>query len=320
MSKELNLLSRTQMSGHFTMTVHGGRRGTMVLAEFDNLITDAGLNDIFANSGGTGCNRCQLGTGAAAPATSDTALQIAGPATTTVQRAWSTSPTYTAGPPDYSSDYVTMRFAAGSVTGTWSEVGMSRNTGAFVLFSRALIVNGGGSPTPITVLADESLDVTYTVRMYPATADVTGNVDISGTNYSYTLRPASVNGPAWGPNRVAATASAYAGRTQANTGNITVYDGGIGARTGVPSGSSTANTVDYTAAAYSNNSMQRTFEMKFGLTTHNLAGGIKSILFYPQNAGGNIGLEHQIEFTPKIPKDNTKILRLNFTASFARRP
>ena len=66
--------------------------------------------------------------------------------------------------------------------------------------------------------------------------------------------------------------------------------------------------------------MQRGFEAKLELNTHNVAGGIKSIGGSPRSGSGAIGLTFQIEFTPKIPKDNTKILRLNFTASFARRP
>lgn len=318
MSKELNLLSRTQMSGHFTMTVHGGRRGTMVLAEFDNLITDAGLNDLFATASGNGLDRCQLGTGVAVPTAADAALAIPGPATTTTSRSWtySGSVPYVAGPPDYTSDYGTLRFAAGAATGTWTEVGMTRNSAPYTLWSRALIVDGGGSPTSVTVLADESLDVTYTLRVYPQNGDVTGNVDISGTNYSYVMRPASV--ASWRPYILAA--DRYAGRTATGQGNMVAFNGGLGARTGNPSGSSAPGAVDLTAAAYVNNSLQRSFEMKFNLTTHNVAGGIKSLLFNPISGGGNGGFEHQIEFTPKIPKDNTKILRLNFTASFARRP
>lgn len=319
MSKELNLLSRTQMSGHFTMTVHGGRRGTLVLAEFDNLITDAGLNDVFASVGGN-VYRCQLGTGVAAPTAADVALANPGPSSTTTQRGWTFSGnvSYVAGPPDYTSDYVTLRFAAGAATGTWTEVGMTRHTAPYTLWSRALIVDGGGSPTSVTVLADESLDVTYTLRVYPQAGDVTGNVDISGTNHSYVMRPSDV--ASWKPYQICAGVYGYAGRTATGQGNWSAYTGGIGLRTGYPSGTASAGAVDVTAAAYVGNSLQRTFELKYGLGTHNPAGGIKSLVFAPYSSSGSAGLSHQIEFTPAIPKDNTKILRLNFTASFARRP
>ena len=313
-------LELPRIAGHFTMTVHGGRRGRMVLAEFDNLITDSGLNDIFASTTGSGATRCQLGTGTAAPTAADNALSVPGPVTTTIQRAWSTSPTYTAGPPDYTSDYTTMRFNTGVATGTWTEVAMTRNSPT-TFFSRALILNGVGAPVPISVLADETLDVTYTLRVYPPTADVTGSISLGGSSYDYIIRPSQVNSAQWGPNRVASFAG-YAGRTvSAGSGpSVVWYDGAISARTSTPSGTSAGAQLKQTASAYSNNSMQRTTELEFGLSDGNIAGGIKSILFNLQSTSGNSGLQYQMEFTPKVPKDNTKVLRLSFTSSFARRP
>lgn len=309
-----------QLSGHFTLTVHGGQRGRMVLAEFDNLITNSGLNDIFASTSGTGASRAQLGTGTAAPNATDTALGVAGPATTTIQRSWSVSPTYVAGPPDYSSDYITLRFAAGTATGTWTEVGMTRNVSPFTLFSRALILDGSGNPTSITVLSDESLDVTYTLRVYPPSDDVTGVVNLEGVDYSYILRPARVTYADWGPTQVVAIYG-YAGRTTTSDLYMSVFDGAIGARTAsTPSGAYVNANAGLTPSAYSNNSYQRTFELKLDLTKGNIAGGIKSLLFNPVSSSGNGGPSYQLEFTPKVPKTSSKILRLNFTAGLARRP
>lgn len=316
----MNAMQST-ISGHFTLTVHGGRRGRMVLAEFDNLITDAGLNDIFASTSGSGCSRAVLGTGTTAPAVTDNALAVPGPATTTTQRGWSTtSPTYTAGPPDYTSDYTTLRFAVGVATGTWTEVGMTRDISPFILFSRALIVDSGGSPTSITVLADETLDVTYTMRVYPPTDDVLGSVTLEGTSHDFIIRPHQANAANWTAYRAVVVAG-YAGRTATGALNTGIYDGAIGSRTAIgPSGASSSASVDLTASAYSSGSFQRSFEVKWDLNRANIAGGIKSMTITPKSASDYPGLGYQIEFTPKIPKTNTKILRLNFTAGFARRP
>lgn len=307
-----------RLTGRFQMVVSGGRRGRMVLAEFDNIITDTGLNDIFASTAGDGANRCQLGTGTATPTAADAALAVPGPVSTTIQRNWGNeAPSYVAGPPDYSSDFVTIRFSTGVATGTWTEVAMTRDSPT-TFFSRALILDGGGSPTSITVLSDEQLDVTYTGRVYPPTADVTGNINLGLSSHDYVIRPARVNSSSWGPFKVF-RGRAYAGYTGAGL-TMSLYDGTIGARTSSPSGVATTHTYTQTAAAYSNNSMQREFEVKFDLNQGNVAGGgIRSMRFDPRYTGPNAGLEYQVEFTPKINKDATKVLRLNFVAAFARR-
>ncbi len=316
-------LQLPRLAGRFTMTVSGGRRGSVVLADFENIITDTGLNDIFASSAGNGAARCQLGTGTATPTASDAALAVPGPASTTVQRLWGAElASYVAGPPDYVSDFITIRFPTGTATGTWTEVAMTRSSPT-TFFSRALIVDGGGSPTPITVLSDEQLDVTYTGRVYPPASDVTGTINLGLSTHDYIIRPSLVNnGASWAPNCVFYSRT-YAGFSGAVTSGITLFDGTIGARTASPSGASTTHSYTQTPAAYSNNSMQREFEIRFDLNQGNVAGGgIRSMRFNPRYAGSGgatPGLEYQVEFTPKIAKDNTKVLRLNFVAAFARR-
>src|SRR5690606_8917143 len=88
----------------------------------------------------------------------------------------------------------TFRFAAGVATGNLSEVGISwLTTGA--LFSRALILDSGGLPTTITVLADEVVDVTYEFRIMAKTDDETGSVTFTGSiggTYDWTMRSVSV--------------------------------------------------------------------------------------------------------------------------------
>lgn len=69
------------LTGHFKMTVGGGKRGRVVLAEFDNLILDAGLNRL-----GTGAiaTHIQVGTGSSTPTVSQTALDAFVAQTSTV--------------------------------------------------------------------------------------------------------------------------------------------------------------------------------------------------------------------------------------------
>ena len=59
----------------------------------------------------------------------------------------------------------TWRFAVGTATGNLSEVGLG--WGNANLWNRALIKDVNGSPTTITVLADEYVDVVSEVRVYP---------------------------------------------------------------------------------------------------------------------------------------------------------
>lgn len=309
---------RSLVRGRFTMTVSGGRRGTMVLAEFDNLITNSGLNDIFTGTGGgSGASRCQLGTGIAVPAVTDSALHIPGPASTTTQVSFINS-SYTPGPPDYASSFITIRFSAGVATGTWTEVGMTRNLTPFTLFSRALIVDGGGSPVPITVLSDETLDVTYTVRIYPPASDIAGSINLGPSTHDYVIRPAATDG-GWLPWAVVGSAQ-FAGYSGNSGPAMIAYTGALGSRTAYPSGTNTSFTPTVTAAAYSNNSYQRSSEYSIALNQGNLAGGVRTLLVPLATLNGTPAANYQVEFTPNIAKDATKVLRLNFTASVARRP
>lgn len=302
-------------AGHFTMTVSGGKRGTKVLAEFDNMILDSGLN-YLAGGSRNAVSYCTVGTGTTAVAASQTALVNAIANTGTVQRAF-LGGTYVAGPPAYKTDYITFRFATGVAAGNLTEVGVGWNsTGS--LFSRALILDGGGAPTTITVLSDETLDVTYTLRCY-APSDVTGIVNLGGVNYNYTIRGAQMSSGGtgtWNPGDV----QNY-GFCNATDAFVETFTGSISATPGgVPSGTSWGGTVVTAPSAYVNNSMQRSVQYRLDLNDGNLGGGFKSMNLRCKGVGGQSTHAFQIEFSPNVPKDNTKVLRLNMTFSVARAP
>lgn len=269
---------------------------------FPNLITNQGLDRIGANADWLAA--CQVGSGNAVPQVTDTGLQARVGGSNNI---FGSSASAQASAPYYGARTNTYRFSAGTATGNLSEVGVGWSTTGSTLFSRALILDGIGNPTTITVLSDEVLDVTYQFRIYPPTADVIGSRIISGVSYNYTLRAAQVTAAStWSP---APQGSSAAGST--GTGLI-VYSGDIGAITSFPSGSS-STTASVSSASYSSNSLERSFTGSFGLTQGNVTGGVKSAL-----AVSDIS-RYQCQFDPVIPKDSTKTLTLTFKHSWARK-
>lgn len=270
---------------------------------FKNLILDAGLNRL--GSGGA-ISGCAVGTNSTAPATTQTAL-VARAAWTTTRQANTTSAAAT--PPYYYQLSHTYRFAIGALNGNFSEVGVGWAQDS--LFSRALIVDGGGTPTPITVLSDEQLDVTYRLRMYHPTADWGGTYTIGGASYTVLGRAMGVTNNYWNntgdPSSVAVTA------VFRNTDGA-AFSGGIAAVTATSQSGSYAGGSDIsTHEAYSNNSYSRTSTLGWGLNNGNSAT-FKGFTVYGV-AGGS-----QYEFTPAIPKDNTKTLTFRLSCTWARRP
>lgn len=300
-----------QVCGYFTLEAKKlAPDGTVISSRtlagpFPNIITDQGL-DRMGDNGGWMTN-CQVGSGNAAPSATDTSLEtwVAG-----VGSIFSnTSSTQTTSSPYYARQVNVYRFGTGAAAGNLSEVGVGWGTSGSTLYSRALILDGGGSPTTITVLSDEVLDVTYEWRVYPPMTDATGSISISGVSYDYTLRAAATSiykgpGPGWGVASPGGSDSGYS-----NFGN-TAYTGAIGAITGTPSGA-TGNAPARTDLSYTSSSLYRDVQHVYGLTTVTVS--IRSLTF---SFGWN---SYQIEFDPVIPKTNANQLTLVFRHSWARR-
>lgn len=266
---------------------------------FSNLILDAGLNRLGS---GTWRGYAHIGTGTAAPAVGDTTLANFAAATGVEQTISSSN----SGSPDYYTTFtVVYRFAAGALNGNYTEVGVGWTNS--LLFSRALIVDGGGSPTSITVTSAEYLDVYYRLRMVPDLSDSTYGTTIGGVSYTVTRRASSVsNYLDWQPSSGPWCPATSGGTT------VIAYNGTLGPVTGFPSGSSAQIFTDASLNAYSNNSYTRTGSLSFGLGDLNVSGGIKSIMV--SDTPGS----WQHEFNNVIPKDSTKVMSLNFTMSWGR--
>lgn len=297
-------LVRPRLAGHFRLTAHKLDGSSRLVAEFENLILTAGLNRM-----GTGLigSHCQVGTGSTAPAITDTALQSILVASSTIQ---ASTFGYNPSSPYYSYATRTYRFGIGVAAGNLSEVGIGWAASGS-LFSRALILDGEGDPTPITILGDEILDVQYELRIYPPETDVTGTVSVGGDDYDYVIRAASVTSTSWNQFGVSQllSSSAVVGSPSLQS---RFYEGAIGAITGTPSGTSGVNQTA-ASATYGNNSMYRDVTMSATIDQGNFPTGIGAA-----SLGTTAGV-YQIGFTPKLTKNNTKTLSLTMRVAWARK-
>ncbi len=224
---------KQKIAGHFILETRGPDGELRNRLEFDNLITDTGLDHIYncptvAYGFGYYCNNVCVGTGNAAPANTDTSLSNF-LASTGVYDA-SMTRTYVAGPPTYWKATQVYTFGTGVAAGNLTEIGTYPTNGsASLLFSPALIVDGGGAPTTLVVEADEILTVTYELRVYIDTADVIGTFVSGGVTYDTVLRPADIDS-------VPSIGNRLANSSDGSLFAINIFDGVLGTITTTPNG------------------------------------------------------------------------------------
>lgn len=276
---------------------------------FDNIILDSGLN-----RWGTGAiiAGAAIGTGTSAPAASDTALQ------TQIHYTTGTGTGHLSVSAAGSSPYnntitVVYRTVLGQLNGNYTEVGVGWASGS--MFSRALVLDGGGSPTSISVSSTEQLDIVYQLSIYPPLTDTSNVVTISGVDYTVTGRASGVNqtsgAGSWAPaNCVSSPVGATSILTWSNA-----WSGAIGAITSTPSGTSDNSGTSALIGSYSNNSLTRTVRHTYALNDGNISGNpIRCVRTLWSMCS------FQYEYSPTIPKNNTKTLTLDFSVTWARRP
>lgn len=292
------------LRGIFNLKFTNVKTGQVRELEFTNLILNSGLDRMAVGAFITGC---VLGSASSTPVVTDTSItSILGSSTTLQASGVGTANTSTT--PYWCSYYWTYRFIEGVATGNISQVAMAFGTvsAGTTLFSLALVKDSGGNPITITKLADEVLDVTYTLQLYCPSTDVTGTVSISGVSYNYTARPA--NATSWAANT---NFGAYI--------ISTAHTGVLGTQLTSPSGSS-VGTGTITASAYTTGNYYRDVAYFWDLNNGNHASGIRSIYV---GAGGSGTIRWQIEYSAvsgatTIPKDATKRLTLNVRFSWGR--
>ena len=267
---------------------------------FDNLITNNGLD--LMNDGGY-LNECAVGTDSTTPDFTDTSLgsQVASTtqSTRTKGKQITTSPFYTF-------MIKTFEFAEGAAAGNLAEVGVGNST--VNLFSRALIKDGSGNPTTITVLSDEFLRVEYEFRAEIPETDTTGTFDIDGTTYTWTGRAGEIDNR-WDLGASSTEEWAISSSTFDNR----AYEGDIGSLTTTPSGSSeeagSVNVLTYNAGDNKSSAV-----ITYGPTNANFTNGIGAIALFP---GGVVF--YQIGFSPKIPKTDVDEFTITVSHSWTRK-
>lgn len=290
---------KLQVAGH--IEIYSDKRGK--LAEFDNIFLDQGLNELGYNSMP---DFIWLGSGSAEPHPSNTQLvnfvarsNVSSPRIPTTHGVNGTAPYY-------AWSRIGVRFDPLGVNVNLSELGLGTDT---VLYTRALIKDANGIPTTLTILSDEILDISYTIRVYAPTTDATGQITLGGNiggTYNWTARACLVttNGhwsySAWAVSRYATF-----------TGHAKAYSGPLGDITQEPSGD-----VDYIETHYSVPYVQNSFTAKSVVVvdTHqgNFVDGIRSITLC-------LGWgDYQMQFDPAIPKTDLDTLSLSFAVTYAR--
>jgi len=157
--------------------------------EMHNLVLDQGLD--YVASFGLSIPvfaYCAVGTGSTAPAVTDTGL---------VAEISRVNTTYQGDSRNMVSNGVYdvtryFEFTYGAANGNLTEFGMSPNSAAGTnLFSRALFVDGGGTPTPITKTSAEKLRIAYTLTVTLTPTVMTAGsftiTNIGAINGNYTL-------------------------------------------------------------------------------------------------------------------------------------
>jgi hypothetical protein len=233
---------------------------------FPNTILNAGRNVMASR--GDWMNNCQVGTDNTAPSQSDTSMLGYHAGTTDIT---DTLNGQASSSPYYGWKRRVYRFAVGTVAANLSEVGIGWGTSGSTLVSRALILDPIlQTPATITPLIDEMLEVTYELRYYAPTADVTTpSVTLNGVTYDTVTRAANVTASAWSSG-----IGSEIGVSKSTTG-WRAYDGVIGTVLTAPSGNiancDTANQYD---SGYSNNSYQQQVNCPAGSTGWNLGAGV----------------------------------------------
>lgn len=308
---------QTSMAGRFKLEKYKADRDGNPIAEtkevvadwFDNLILDQGLNRLGSSTLSSSTGTIQVGSGGSAPEASDAGLDAFIAASSSSQG--QVDGVQVSDEPYYLFRRVTRRFSAGSAAGNLSEVGAGWGSSAVGnLFSRALIVDSQGSPTTITVLSDEVLDVTYEIRVYPDSTDSVGTIELEGELFDYTAR-------AWDIDSIySAEQWSFSRSGVSSAGFARAYDGGIG---GILTGPSGANDdpSSRTNGSYSQGSMVGSASYTWGLNRGNI-GGIRSVRLPVGWSVWQIEFSSQVDGSP-IPKDDTKELTLTVSHSWARR-
>lgn len=286
--------------------------------EFDNLITDVGMNRIGEIQADTTtaffnalAGRFVVGGGSSAPQFSDVSLDSPVAFASSNSSIVSRRSSYSLG---FSEVVVSHQFGQGEASGNLSEIGIQMSSTSGPLFSRALILDGSGNPTTITVLPTDFLTCYYTLRVMIPQTDFVFNVDVEVDEVSVpttvTIRPLStestgeVNG--WG---VITRKPSQAG-TGANAGFF--YSGGLSDPTSTSPLGSSVGAVQTSLAQipYVGGSHETRVMVPADLSHYNGTLSTFRLTFLMGS--------WQVNFDPPLQKDNTQTMDMTLGYSWAR--
>ena len=286
------------MKGSYTLRLL--RKGRVVAERsFDNIITNGGLERLM-NGAGAALTTCYVGTGTSAPAVGNTTL--ATPLASTSTSVGAT--TANAGTAPYKNTYTKLfEFPLGAVVGNVTEIGVGWGSG---LFSRALVLDGGGSPTALTVTASDILQVTYKIEQTPGVTSTTGSFLLNGSSLGYTARIINVtqNAFSYMATNGYMNPSFWAGVYE--TGTLAAITDA--APTGAGAGMNSSTNAAYTSGTY-----ERSATISFALANGNFAGGIGSMVVVVGN-----GWTYHIVFASPIMKTASQTLSLGVKYSISQ--
>lgn len=298
-----------ELEGHFTFDKHRLGETPVTVADFGNLITDAGLKGYLSSPSFQPAtrqiHRCDVGSSSVPPAPDQTALF----ARLASQSSPTPSVTYLDDPFRVVLSYV-YPFGEGAAAGNISEVAVGPGTGApWAISCRALVRDAEGNPTSIPVAEDEFLTVTYTLTIYVDMADKPFTLNLISGVHDCVLRPFSTRTfnaatafvQGLQPARISASACSPNGLVDPSANNFSpptaslTWESRGGTEPGV------GNFVDWSyrlAPAQGN-----TYPEGIGVLSLGLDSWVK----------------YQVSFSPRLPKTNLRTFTLRFRFSIGRR-
>lgn len=272
--------------------------------EFSNLITNAGLDRFGV---GNPISFICLGTSSSTPTNTDTVLGAGLAASTT------SAPKIAPEAPSVSNGYKRTviygyRFSSGVAVGNLTEIGAGWGTfpSDYILFSRALIKDGSGNPTTLTVLSDETLDVYYTVFHQPDLTDHEYDVTLNGVLTHVTGRPYNVSGSVSAGLVPRVTALSW----------MRLHDSGLAAITNSPPQGIPSPILSTSFSTYINSEYKRQSTWNVPLNSGN--GNIKLISLYTQGSNNLDFPGYQFLLDPVITKTSSDIMTVTVEFSWGR--
>lgn len=297
------------MSGEYRLIIKRGDGTEEDTGWFKNLILNTGLDKLGnGDQSGPGFESvyqwCKVGTGSTTPAVTDISLENQLGSATYFEAVRTNS-----GAPNYKAQHVIRYdFGIGQIIGNIAEIGVGWTSGNGTLFSRALLLDGSGNPTTISLTSFDQLRAYYRLNFAPSTDTSVGSITLGSTTYGYSLLHQSIG--TFDPPPYGFAFAGYGADMPAYGGPYT-----LGAITGTPSGGIFAGLQSgRSAATYISGNYYLDVTMTFGAGVGNVPGGLTGFNF---NVSGSEN-SYQIAFDTPIPKDDTKTFTITIRNSWGR--